>query len=75
LAPVFLFWKKDFPPLSFHLSVAAGLLMGIIYALGRVPDSWIWFEGKYAGLLAVNIIGTILSFPLFFMGRFLAKAK
>ena len=75
LAPVFLFWKKEFPALSFHLSVGVGLLMGIIYAVGRVPDSWIWFEGKYAALLAVNIIGTILSFSLFYLGRFLAKAK
>jgi len=75
LAPVFLFWKKDFPPLSFHLSIGAGLLMGIIYATGKVPDSWIWFEGTYAGLLAVNLIGTILSFSLFFIGKFLAKAK
>lgn len=75
LAPVFLFWKKDFPPLSFHLSIGAGLLMGIIYATGKVPDSWIWFDGTYAGLLAVNLIGTILSFSLFFIGKFLAKAK
>lgn len=69
LAPVFLFWKKDFPPLSFHLSIAAGLLMGIIYAAGKVPDSWIWFDGKYAGLLAVNVIGTMLSFSLFYLAR------
>lgn len=74
LAPIFIFWRKDFPPLSFHLSVGAGLLMGILYAVGKVPAGWIWFDGKYAALLAVNIIGTIGSFGLFFLGKFLAKA-
>jgi hypothetical protein len=73
LAPVFLFWNKDFPPLSFHLAVGAGLLMGIIYAFGGLPEQWFWLDSPYAGLLMANILGTTLSFSLFFLGKYLTK--
>ena len=73
LAPVFLFWNKDFPPLSFHLAVGAGLLMGIIYAFGGLPEHWIWLDSPYAGLLVANMLGTTLSFSLFFLGKYLTK--
>jgi hypothetical protein len=75
LAPVFLFWKKDFPAASFHLSIAAGILMGLLLATNTVPDSWIFFKGNYATLLSVNIIGTILSFSLFWGARWLSELQ
>ena len=73
LAPVFLWWKKPSRPLAFHLSVGAGLLVGIILASGNWPDSLTFFAGKYGDLLSANIIGAGLSFILFWIGSFNSK--
>ncbi len=69
LAPVFIFWKMEMPPLSFYLSVGMGLLAGLWLAFGKIPESWIPFEGKYGDLLWVNLWGTILCFGLFFLPK------
>ncbi|GJM34746.1 MAG: sodium:solute symporter [Saprospiraceae bacterium] len=66
LAPVFLFWKLKPPKLSFYLSVGSGVLIGILLATGTFPERLIYFDGKYADLLASNIWGTVLCFSLFF---------
>lgn len=71
LAPIFLFWNKSFPVWSFHASIGVGILMGVLLATNTVPESWVFFNGTYATLLSVNIIGTIASFGLFFAGGWL----
>lgn len=65
LAPVFLFWKFKAGPWSFHLAVGAGIIFGLLLALGLFPEDWVWFPGKYGDLLTVNILGTIACFVLF----------
>lgn len=65
LAPVFLFWKLKAGPWSFHLAVGAGIVCGLLLALGLFPENWVWFPGKYGDLLTVNILGTIACFLLF----------
>jgi Na+/proline symporter len=67
LAPVFLFWKMKMPASSFHLSVWAGVLVGILLASGKTPKILIWFDGKYGELLSVNLWGSFLCFALFFI--------
>ena len=67
LAPVFLLWKRQSNPLSFHMAVGAGIAVGIIFATGWWPEVLTFFEGKYGDLLSANIIGTILSFTLFYI--------
>lgn len=67
LAPVFLFWNKPMPKLSFHLSVWCGVAAGIMLAAKALPPSLVWFEGKHGELLSINIIGTALCFLLFFL--------
>lgn len=67
LAPVFLFWKMKSTPLAFHLAVGVGILVGIILTTGYWPNSILHFDGKYGDLLSANIIGTLLSFLLFFV--------
>lgn len=67
LAPVFIFWKKEAPPLSFFLSVGAGILIGILAATGLYPDSLVVFEGKYGDLLSANAFGTVLCIGLFLL--------
>lgn len=42
LAPVFLFWNKKMPPLSFHLSVGTGVAAGVLLAIDKIPPSLIW---------------------------------
>ena len=73
LAPVFIFWKTKMPAISYHLSVGTGLLMGILLASGAVPESWIFFDGKYGDLLSVNIIGTLISFGLFWLPKLIKR--
>jgi len=67
LAPVFLFWKKPMPAISFHLSVWTGVAVGILLATGKTPASLIWFDGKYGDLLSLNLWGSVLCFSLFFL--------
>lgn len=69
LAPVFLFWNKPFPKLSFHLAVGAGVVFGIVLAAGWWPANWIFFDGKYGDLLSVNIVGTVVCFGLFLLPK------
>ena len=66
LAPIFLFWKKKMPPISFHLSVWTGVAVGILLATGLTPNELIWFGGKYGSLLSLNLWGSILCFTVFF---------
>ena len=65
LAPVFILWKRQAPPLAFHLAVGTGLLVGVTLALGYWPESLVFFEGKYGDLLSANVVGTVFSFGLF----------
>ncbi|HAD98402.1 MAG TPA: sodium:solute symporter [Cryomorphaceae bacterium] len=67
LAPVFLFWKRKAPPLSFLLAVSCGLLFGVLLAGGWYPKGLVFFSGPYADLLSANIVGTILSLLLYFI--------
>ena len=67
LAPVFLFWKKPMPAISFHLSVWTGVAVGLLLASGKTPASLIWFDGKYGDLLSLNLWGSLLCFGLFFL--------
>jgi len=69
LTPVFLFWNKPFPKVSFHLSVGVGFVMGIIYAFGVWPKDWIFFDGKYGDLLSVNIVGVVLCIIVFLLPK------
>jgi len=73
LAPVFLFWKSDAPPLAFYASVGTGIVAGILLTSGQIPTSWLIFSGKYGDLLSINLIGTFACFLLFFMVKWMAK--
>lgn len=75
LAPVFLFWNKKAPKLSFHLPVWTGVAVGILLATGLIPPSLIWFDGKYGDLLSVNLWGSALCFLGFFIPVFWRKKK
>lgn len=65
LAPVFVFWSRPAPPISFFLSVGCGIAVGLVATLGWIPDSLVFFTGKYGALLSVNLIGTALCFLLY----------
>jgi len=73
LAPVFLCWNAKVPPLGFHLSVWAGIGIGVTFALGLVPKALVFFEGPYGDLLSVNLWGTALCFLLFFGSKWISK--
>ena len=75
LAPVFLFWNKPMPKISFHLSVLTGIAVGILLTSGKTPKSLIWFDGKYGDLLSLNLWGSALCFSLFFLPLLFTKGK
>lgn len=67
LTPVFLFWKKQVPSISFYLSVGTGLVIGVLLAAGLYPESWHISTGKYADLLSANLLGITISMILFWV--------
>lgn len=73
LAPIFLLWKWPAPRISFHLSVGTGILAGVILVFGLLPESWYLTQGKYAGLLSVNVYGTGLCFLFYTVPLLLYK--
>ncbi len=73
LAPVFILWNLEVPKISFFLSVGVGLLCGIAQTIHLIPKSWFWTSGKYADLLFINCIGTILSFIVFILPYLLLR--
>lgn len=75
LAPVFIFWNRKMPKLSFHLSVWTGVALGILFAIGEIPSALIWFGGKYGDLLSVNLWGSGLCFVLYFAPALLIRKK
>lgn len=75
LAPIFLLWFLDAPPLSFYLSIGIGLICGLVLAFGVFPADWHFTSGKYADLLSINVIGSLLCFSGFLLPYLLLKIK
>lgn len=66
LAPVFLLGLAlRAPPLSFHLAFWTGITAGIVELVGLLPPALAIGGGPYAGLLGVNVWGTLLATLLF----------
>ena len=66
LAPVFVFWNVEAPKISYYGSVISGIFFGLWLVFYPVPNSLLFTTGKYADLLSINVIGTIVCF-LFFL--------
>lgn len=73
LTPIFLFWKKKAPKISFYGSIGSGLLMGVIHLLGIFPTQLQFTTGPYAELLWVNVFGLIFSFVFYFVPIWMIK--
>lgn len=66
LAPVFLFHRaRRASSVSFHLSFWTGLVLGLFFSLGWIPDAIAIGDGRYAQLLGVNLYGLALCTALF----------
>lgn len=74
LTPVFLFWFIKAPPISFHLSVFAGIIIGVMLVLG-IEMPIIEFAGPYNKLLAANILGVVLCVILYLLPIFYNKLR
>lgn len=76
LAPVFLFYGfTRWSPWSFHLSFWTGLILGIGFAMGVIPQSWVIGHGKYGLLLGVNAWGLLLCTLGFFIPLVLGRGR
>lgn len=65
LAPIFLFWNKEVPKITFVLVVTTGILFGGCLAAGCWPESLTFFDGKYGDLFSVNLLGTLACFGIY----------
>jgi len=74
LAPVFLFYPfTQWSPWSFHLSFWSGMVLGLMLAMGQIPESWAIGDGKYASLLGVNAYGLLICTAGFFLPLILRR--
>jgi hypothetical protein len=73
LTPVFVFWNKKVPKISFHLSVICGLVFGFFLVFKIFPSALIFTEGKYADLLWVNVWGILCCIILYFVPSWIKK--
>lgn len=72
LAPIFLlFMWKSAGRLAFHFAFWPGVALGFWVAFGTIPEVLHIGDGKYAGLLGINLYGTLVIFALFALGAFL----
>lgn len=72
LAPAFLLfaWRRA-GRLAFHLGFWPGIVTGILYAVGAVPESWYLGAGSYSKLLGANIWGSVAAFGGFAVGTWI----
>lgn len=75
LSPVFVCWNVKVPKISFHLAVWSGVALGIILTAGWLPADYVFFDGKYGDLLAVNLVGMVVCFALFFVPLMFGNTK
>lgn len=73
LTPVFVFWKKPVPKISFFLSVLCGLFFGFLLVFNAFPEALIFTDGKYADLLWVNVFGILSCIILYFVPTWIKK--
>tara|TARA_B100000378_G_scaffold119789_1_gene96253 strand:+ start:325 stop:1680 length:1356 start_codon:yes stop_codon:yes gene_type:complete len=73
LTPVFIFWNKKVPKISFYLSVFCGLLFGLLLVFETFPKNLILTEGPYAELLWINVWGILSCIILFFIPKWIKK--
>jgi Na+/proline symporter len=73
LTPIFMFWKKKPPKISFHLSVFCGILFGTLLLLEWFPPGLVFTQGKYADLLWVNFWGIVSCFILYLSPLWIKK--
>ncbi|MGB5820693.1 MAG: sodium:solute symporter, partial [Saonia sp.] len=66
LTPIFLFWKKSVPKISFYLSIGCGILFGLLLVFETFPKALIFTDGKYAGLLWINFWGILSCILIYF---------
>ena len=74
LTPVFLLWFLNAPKISFHLSVGAGVIIGILHLL-KYDFPIFHFDGPYANLLSANLIGVIICLILYIIPALVYKWK
>ncbi|MFS4418618.1 sodium:solute symporter [Maribacter sp. 2307ULW6-5] len=73
LTPVFLFWRKEVPKISFHLSVGCGLVFGLLLVFQWFPESLIFTQGEHADLLWVNGWGILVCMGLYLVPLWIRK--
>lgn len=73
LTPVFLFWRKPAPKISYYLSVVTGIIFGFILVFDALPQSLQFTTGSYAALLWTNVWGITACTILYLIPRWIKR--
>ncbi|WP_405226994.1 sodium:solute symporter [Dokdonia sp. Asnod1-B02] len=73
LTPVFLFWRKPAPKISYYLSVVTGIVFGFILVFDALPLSLQFTTGSYATLLWTNVWGITACTILYLIPRWIKR--
>ncbi|WP_298329925.1 sodium:solute symporter [uncultured Dokdonia sp.] len=73
LTPVFLFWRKPAPKISYYLSVVTGIVFGFILVFDALPLSLQFTTGSYAALLWTNVWGITACTILYLIPRWIKR--
>ena len=73
LTPVFLFWRKPAPKISYYLSVVTGIVFGFILVFDALPSSLQFTTGSYAALLWTNVWGITACTLLYLLPRWIKR--
>ncbi|WP_405251581.1 sodium:solute symporter family transporter [Dokdonia sp. Asnod3-C12] len=73
LTPVFLFWRKPAPKISYYLSVVTGIIFGFILVFDALPLSLQFTTGSYATLLWTNVWGITACTILYLIPRWIKR--
>lgn len=71
LTPIFIFWNKKVPKISFYLAIFCGLIFGILLVFNVFPEELIFTKGKYASLLWSNLWGILCCTILYFIPKWI----
>jgi len=73
LTPVFLFWRKPAPKMSYYLSVITGVIFGFIVVFDALPASLQFTTGYSASLLWTNVWGILSCILLYLIPRWIKR--
>lgn len=75
LAPIFIFWNKNVPKISFYLALLSGVFFGILSIFVKLPNQFKLINTEYGDLLSINFYAMVVILLVYFLPYYLTKKK